>query len=108
MAQLYSPFHPAVLRLLASVAKASAHRGIPAGICGEMAGDPLATPLLLGLGFRELSMAPSAIPRVKAALRAIRADAARSLALRCLALPTSEEILALVRQELPPGAVAAA
>jgi phosphotransferase system enzyme I (PtsI) len=108
VAGLYQPLHPAVLRTLAQIALAANAHQRPLSVCGEMAGHPIEAVLLVGLGFRELSMAPSAIPRVKAALRAIRADAARSLALRCLALPTSEEILALVRQELPPGAVAAA
>ena len=108
VAGLYQPLHPAVLRTLAQIALAANAHQRPLSVCGEMAGHPIEAVLLVGLGFRELSMAPSAIPRVKAALRAIRTDAARSLALRCLALPTSEEILALVRQELPPGAVAAA
>jgi phosphoenolpyruvate-protein kinase (PTS system EI component) len=63
--------------------------------------------LLVGLGFGELSMAPTAIPRVKAALRAVPAATARSLATRCLELPTGEEVLRLVSRELPLEAVAA-
>jgi signal transduction protein with GAF and PtsI domain len=58
----------------------------------------------VGLGFRSLSMAPSAIPRVKEALRAVRADDARALAERCLSLATCEEIEAEVRRALPPAA----
>jgi phosphotransferase system enzyme I (PtsI) len=100
VAGLYEPLHPAVLRTLGQIATAAAAHGRPASVCGEMAGQPLEAVLLVGLGFRSLSMAPSAIPRVKAALRAVRADAARDLAERCLKLATGEEIAALVRREL--------
>ena len=104
VSSLYQPLHPAVLRTLAQVARAARAHARPLSVCGEMAGQPIEAVLLVGLGFRELSMAPSAIPRVKAALRAVRAEDARALAARCLSLPTSEEILALVRQELPAAA----
>jgi phosphotransferase system enzyme I (PtsI) len=102
---LYEPLHPAVLRTLAQIARAAREHERPLALCGEMAGQPLEAVLLVGLGFRELSMAPSAIPRVKAALRAVREEEARTLAERCLALATCEEITRLVRAELPPGAV---
>ena len=61
---------------------------------------------LVGLGIRELSMAPSAIPRVKAALRAVSAERAREVAGRCLLLPDRAEIEALLRQELPAEVLA--
>jgi len=104
---LYQPLHPAVLRVLAQVARAARAREMPLSVCGEMAGQPMQAVLLVGLGFRALSMAPTAIPRVKAALRAVRLEDARSLATRCLALPTHQEILELVRRELPLEALAA-
>jgi phosphotransferase system enzyme I (PtsI) len=104
---LYEPLHPAVLRTLGRIAAAAEAHGRPLSVCGEMAGQPVEAVLLVGLGFRALSMAPSAIPRVKAALRAVRADEARALAERCLALSTCEEIEALVRRELPKAAVPA-
>ena len=66
-----------------------------------MAGQPLEAVLLVGLGIRELSMAPSAIPRVKAALRAVSAEHARAVAERCLGLSTRAEIEAFLRRELP-------
>ena len=66
-----------------------------------MAGQPLQAVLLVGLGYRELSMAPSAIPRVKEALRAVRAAEARALAARALELASGGEIEALVREALP-------
>jgi len=65
VAYLYDPLHPAVLRLIQFSAEAALRARIPLSMCGEMAGDPRYTALLLGLGFRELSMTASNIPRVK-------------------------------------------
>jgi phosphoenolpyruvate-protein phosphotransferase (PTS system enzyme I) len=76
VAYLYDPLHPAVLRLIQFAIEA-AHRGrIPISVCGEIAGDPRFTALLLGLGIRELSMAPASIPRVKQRIRSIDTVAA--------------------------------
>ncbi len=69
VASLYNPLHPAVLRLIQFSAEAALRARIPVSICGEMAGDPRYTALLLGLGFRELSMTASSIPRVKQRIR---------------------------------------
>jgi phosphotransferase system enzyme I (PtsI) len=99
---LYEPLHPAVLRTLGTIASAARDFGRPLSVCGEMAGQPLEAVLLVGLGFRSLSMAPSAIPRVKEALRAVRASDAQALAKRCLDLSTCAEIEALVRVTLAP------
>jgi phosphotransferase system enzyme I (PtsI) len=101
---LYEPLHPAVLRTLARVAAAAREQDRALSVCGEMAGQPLQAVLLVGLGFRSLSMAPSAIPRVKEALRAIRAADAIALAQRCLSLRTCEDIEALARATLPAAA----
>jgi phosphotransferase system enzyme I (PtsI) len=101
---LYEPLHPAVLRTLAQIARAAAAKGRPVSVCGEMAGQPVEAMLLVGLGFRELSMAPSAIPRVKETLRAVREKDARAVAERCLSLGTCDEITRLVRAELVPAA----
>jgi phosphotransferase system enzyme I (PtsI) len=98
---LYEPLHPAVLRTLGRIAAAAEAHGRPLSVCGEMAGQPLEAVLLVGLGFRSLSMAPSAIPRVKEVVRAVRAGDACSLAERCLGLATCGEIEALVRGALP-------
>ena len=62
---LYDPFDPAVLRLIGFVLDQAAKHGIPAGMCGELAGDPLATKLLLGMGLRDFSMSAAAIPAIK-------------------------------------------
>nr|HYU13241.1 putative PEP-binding protein [Stellaceae bacterium] len=69
VAHLYNPLHPAVLRLIQFAVEAAARRGIPISVCGEIAGDPRYAALLLGLGLRELSMAPRNIPRVKQRIR---------------------------------------
>jgi phosphotransferase system enzyme I (PtsI) len=98
---LYEPLHPAVLRTLARIAEAARAHDRPLSLCGEMAGQPLEAVLLVGLGYRELSMAPHAIPRVKAAVRAVREEKARELAGQCLSLRTCEETVRFVRQELP-------
>ena len=66
---LYNPLHPAVLRLLRMVAAAANEAGIPVGMCGEMAGEPMYTLLLLAMGFNELSMSPRSIPLVKELVR---------------------------------------
>ena len=65
VAHLYNPLHPGVLRMIQFAAAAALRARIPVCVCGEIAGDPRFTPLLLGLGFRELSMTASSIARVK-------------------------------------------
>ena len=69
VATLYDPLHPAVLRLVQFATEAALRRRIPVSVCGEMAGNALFTPLLLGLGLRSFSMAASAVPLVKQAVR---------------------------------------
>ncbi len=69
VAELYDPFHPAVLRLIQFTAAAAWRANIPVSLCGEIAGDRFATALLLGLGLRELSMAALRIPAVKQEIR---------------------------------------
>jgi phosphoenolpyruvate-protein phosphotransferase (PTS system enzyme I) len=69
LAYLYNPLHPAVLRLIQFAVEAALRARKPVSLCGEMAGDPRYTPLLLGLGIRDLSMAPSNVARVKERIR---------------------------------------
>ena len=71
VAHLYNPLHPAVLRLIQFAAGAALRARIPLCLCGEMAGDPRYTALLLGLGIRDLSMPANALPRIKQRIRAI-------------------------------------
>ena len=81
VAHLFDPLHPAVLRLMQFASEAAVRAGIPVSICGEIAGDPRFAALLVGLGFRELSMAAANLPRVKQRIRAMDALAARHRAL---------------------------
>jgi phosphotransferase system enzyme I (PtsI) len=76
VAHLYNPLHPAVLRLIRHAAEAARHAGIPVSLCGEIAGDPRYTALLLGLGILDLSMIASKLPRVKQRVRALDLPAA--------------------------------
>jgi phosphotransferase system enzyme I (PtsI) len=71
VAYLYNPLHPAVLRLIQFAIEAALRRGVPISLCGEMAGEPRFSALLLGLGLRNLSMAPRNIPRVKQRIRSL-------------------------------------
>ena len=64
-AHLYDPLHPAVLQLIARTIREANRAGVPVAVCGEMAGDPAMTRLLLGMGLREFSMHPSQLLRVK-------------------------------------------
>jgi phosphoenolpyruvate-protein phosphotransferase/dihydroxyacetone kinase phosphotransfer subunit len=86
--------HPAVLRLIWMTAQGAASHGRMVGVCGEIAGDPFAVPILVGLGVRELSAAPPAVPRVKWAVRETDLGSARALADRALALDSAEAVRA--------------
>jgi phosphoenolpyruvate-protein phosphotransferase/dihydroxyacetone kinase phosphotransfer subunit len=96
VAGLADALHPAVLRLIELTARAGRERGIDVGVCGEVASDLAAVPLLLGLGVHDLSVAPLAVPRVKAAVRASDLGAARALAERALACASAAEVRALL------------
>jgi phosphotransferase system enzyme I (PtsI) len=96
VAHLYNPLHPAVLRLVQFAVEAAARRGIPISICGEIAGDPRYAALLLGLGLRELSMAPRNIPRVKQRIRSLDMVAASRRARAIMDQSDAERIAALL------------
>jgi len=100
LAHLYEPLHPAVLRSLKMVVDAAHAVGIRACMCGEMAGDPDYLPILLGLGFDELSMSPASIPRVKRILRRCpKAEAERVVAM-ALSLETASEVETCLKSEI--------
>jgi phosphotransferase system enzyme I (PtsI) len=98
VADLYEPFHPAVLRLLQFAAAAAWRANIPISLCGEMAGDRRATALLLGLGLRELSMSPLRIPAVKQEIRNMAMPQAVAFAEHIMARTDEAEINALLKQ----------
>jgi phosphoenolpyruvate-protein phosphotransferase len=93
VAYLASPFHPAVLTLIAGTIKAAHAKGKWVGLCGEMAGDPLATPLLLGLGLDEFSMAPTSIPVVKHTISGLYYQSCQEIATEALQLPTTGAVI---------------
>jgi phosphotransferase system enzyme I (PtsI) len=92
VSNLYSHFHPAVLQLIASVIRAAHENNIWAAICGEMASDPQAALLLMGMGIDELSMAATAIPKVKEQMAVFTMNEAQKLSQQALALNESESI----------------
>ncbi len=109
----YEPMHPAILRVIRHVARTADRRGRPVSVCGEMASDPLALLLLLGLGVKEFSMYPAAIPRARQLMRTVRVAELREAAAEALRLRTTREVEAFVsrtlsRSLLVPDAAAAA
>jgi len=94
VSHLYEPTHPAILRLIKMTVDAAHAHGIWAGVCGEIAGDPVLTPLLLGLGVDELSAAPAVLDEVKYMIRRVKLDEARELAAFALASESPTEIFA--------------
>ncbi len=98
VAELYRPCHPAIIRLLKHVVGAAKAGGIWVGVCGEMASDLALMPLLVGLGFSELSVSASQLPRVKHAIRTLEAAECREMVQRLLSLPTDRQIFQRSRQ----------
>ena len=88
--------HPAVLRLIAMTAAAGATRGKSVSVCGGLASDPQAIPVLIGLGIREVSAVPSMIPQLKRTIRTLEVRACRELAQAALALTSAAAVRALV------------
>lgn len=97
VAYLYEPLHPAILRLIQMVIDGAHAAGKWVGLCGEMAGDLEAVPLLLGLGLDEFSANAAAVPAVKQRIRALDARAMQALAARALEAATAAEVRALTQ-----------
>jgi phosphocarrier protein FPr/phosphocarrier protein len=96
------PLHPAVLKLIAASASAGVAAGKMVAVCGGVAADRLAVPILLGLGVRELSVVPAAIPAIKRRIRALRISDCRELAVRCLDLESPTEVRECVVEMMGP------
>jgi phosphotransferase system enzyme I (PtsP) len=92
VAHMYDPMNPAILNLISITAKAARDRGIPVAVCGEIAADPLWTPLLIGMGIAELSMNASSIPLIKRSIRLIRHEDCLRAARRALKAGSSAEV----------------
>jgi phosphotransferase system enzyme I (PtsI) len=97
--ELYNPAHPAILRLIKLMICEANRHGIPVTICGEIAADPRFTPLLLGLGVRELSVSARYIPIIKNAVRNNYILSASHLVEKALTLSSASEIQELLNQE---------
>ncbi len=97
IARLYTPTHPAILRLIRKVCDAAHAHGKWVGVCGEMAGNVHYTPLLLGLGIDELSAGAALVPRVKNAIRSLSMDTCLQLAEDCLGMDDPTRIEELCR-----------
>jgi phosphoenolpyruvate-protein phosphotransferase len=100
VASLADAFQPAVLRLIRQVIDAAHTAGKWVGLCGELAGEPLAIPVLLGLGLDEFSMNAPAIPTAKQVIRTLRVDEARAIAAAVLELESAEEVRDMVRARM--------
>jgi phosphoenolpyruvate-protein phosphotransferase (PTS system enzyme I) len=99
VAHLYQPLHPAVLRTLRALAAMAQTAGIPLSICGDMAGNPFLTWLLIGLGFRDLSMDAPSIPLVKTVVRGSSLVEAQALVAQALELETQVEVADLIESK---------
>lgn len=99
VAQLFTPGDPSILRLIRGVIAEGKRSGVPVSLCGEMAGDPLFTILLVGLGLTTLSMAASNIPRVKKIIRSIAMSDAERVKRRVLSFETEREVVNYLRDE---------
>ena len=108
VSHMYNPFHPAVLRMIKQAIDAAKKAGIEASICGELAGDPLAITLMVGLELDALSMNPISIPRVKKIMRSITKHQSEQILKEALSLSTADEVEKLLRKKtshLLPGDV---
>jgi phosphotransferase system enzyme I (PtsI) len=94
IAHLYEPTHPAILRTLRQIVEEGHKQNLPVSVCGEMAGDPVFAPLLLGLGVDCLSMSPAWLPSVKFLIRAMTMADAKALAVEALGMNSPKEIYA--------------
>ncbi len=98
VSHLYEPTHPAIIRLIKTTVDAAHRHGIWAGVCGEVAGDPVLAPLLIGLGVDELSAAPTVVAQVKYIVRRLKLSEAQTLAEFALQCESPVEIHARCRE----------
>jgi phosphotransferase system enzyme I (PtsI) len=99
VASLFTAADPSVLRLIRQVIRTGEQHEVPVSLCGEMAGDPLYTLLLLGLGLRTFSCAPAAIPEIKKVIRSVTMEQARRTARRVMQFDSDKEIINYLRAE---------
>jgi phosphotransferase system enzyme I (PtsI) len=102
VSRLYAPLHPAILRMLRHVVRGARRRNVPVSVCGEMAADSSLVPLLTGLGLREFSMAPAAIPLAKQVVRSLRTADTTRLASRALRAATASDVERTLTEFMSP------
>ena len=90
--------HPAVLRLIEMTCRGAATRGVPVSVCGGLAADPLAAPILVGLGVRTLSVPPARVPAIKALVARLTLPAVQDLAAAALSAASAAEVRGLARR----------
>lgn len=100
LAHRFTPLHPAVLRLIKQVQMTGAAHGVEVSVCGEMASQPISVFALMGLGVKNLSVSPRAVPYVKRVVRGVRIEAARDAADAALSAGTAREVELLLRRRL--------
>jgi phosphotransferase system enzyme I (PtsI) len=100
VANLYNPADPAVLRLIKRVVEAAHKEQIEVNVCGEMSGEPLFAPLLVGLGLRQLSATPRKIPEIKRVIRQLTVPETERLAERALHMETARQVGSYLRDQL--------
>jgi phosphotransferase system enzyme I (PtsI) len=100
ISQLFDHFHPAVLQLIHSIIDTGHGAHIWVGLCGELAADPIAIPLLIGLGVDELSMNPASIPRAKMVIRSIKIPECEKIAQEALCFRTALEVKKYLRRAI--------
>ena len=99
VADLYNAFHPSVLRALTAIAAASKSARVPVSICGELAGDPLAVPLLVAMGYDSLSMSVTQLSRAKRVLQQFSRDECQDILQEVLSLETAKQIRTRLKRE---------
>ena len=99
IAYLYEPAHPAVLRLIKTIIETGHAKNIWVGMCGEMAGDPILTPVLLGLGLDELSTSPLMLPEIKKIIRSMNYEEAKEIARHALSLSTGADVIQYLKSK---------
>ncbi|HEX3724776.1 MAG TPA: phosphoenolpyruvate--protein phosphotransferase, partial [Pirellulales bacterium] len=100
VASLYSASDPAVLKLIEMATRAAIRADVPIGLCGQMSGNPIYTMLLLGLGLRNLSVPPSAIPEIKKVCRSVTVAHAQSVAAKVMTLEHARDVKRYLKEEL--------
>ncbi|MBO0798851.1 MAG: phosphoenolpyruvate--protein phosphotransferase, partial [Blastocatellia bacterium] len=100
VSELFDPMHPAVLRAIRYVAAAAERGNIPINVCGEMASNPAQVIMLLGMGLKDLSMTPSALPAIRRLVRSIKLETAAAIANHALTLTTPAEVHRYIQTHL--------